>query len=262
MAEEKKRFSFDDENTIEIKKEELQQKPEVKPEPEITEDKKFSFEDEKIEKDSMDSIIDEEPEVNESFDGDESMPKQKKKFKLKKWQIALLALVAIFIVFIIYIFVATRESGPVYGNRCASLLTLDNSKFAEVEKTIEQQEAINDVKIEVDCRIIKITIDYVDNTPAATAEELAATALHTLDDAMGATKEEGSTYSQLFGKANGKGQYNAEFYLKSNGDSDFPIFGTKHPSSDEISFTGANPSDQETTDKVLEAKQEKENNAQ
>lgn len=255
MAEEKKRFSFDDENTIEIKKEELQPKAEVKSQ-EVLEEKKFSFEDEKIEE-NMDPILEEDPEVMESLNGDESMPKQKKKFKLKKWQIALLALLAICIVFVIYVFMATRDSGPVYGNRCASLLTLDTNKFAEVEKTIEQQETIQDVKIEVDCRIIKMTIEYVDNTPAATAEELAATALHTLDDAMGATKEEGAVYSQLFGKANGKGQYNAEFYLKSNGDSDFPIFGTKHPSSDVISFTGSNPANQETTDKVLE-----ENNAQ
>ena len=46
-------------------------------------------------------------------------------------------------------------------------------------------------------------------------------------------------------------KYNVEFVLTSNGDSNFPIFGTKHPSSDEISFTGTNVVDQETTDQVL-----------
>lgn len=265
MAEEKRKFSFDD-DTLEIKKEELKVKSNSNLRPESSQ--KFSFEDDEeivVESEPIEDTIPDAKEfveevVEEIEDEEEVMPKTKKKLRLKKWHIALIILFTIFLAFIIYVFVATQNDGPVYGNRCASLLTIDNSKFSEIETTIKQNEAIEDIKIEVDCRIVKLSITYVDNTPAATAEELAAIALHTFDDAMGYQKDEGAGYSQLFGKANGKGQYNAEFYLRSSGDSDFPIFGTKHPSGDGISFTGVNPANQATTDAVNQ--NEAENNAE
>ena len=49
--------------------------------------------------------------------------------KLKKWQIALIAFLSIIIVFVIYVFVAGGNDGPVYGDRCASLIAIDKSKL-------------------------------------------------------------------------------------------------------------------------------------
>ena len=94
-------------------------------------------------------------------------------------------------------------------------------------------------------------MNFVDNITSDDAKQLATNALHTLDDALGQPKSEDSTYSELLGTANGRGQYNVEFVLTSNGDTDFPIFGTKHPSSDEISFTGANMVDESATNRAL-----------
>ena len=106
------------------------------------------------------------------------------------------------------------------------------------------------INIEVDCRIVKISMNFVDNTSSDTAKQLATNALHTLDDTLGENKEEGRAYSNLFTTANGRGQYNVEFVLTSNGDTNFPIFGTKHPNSDDITFTGANVVDQAATDRA------------
>lgn len=260
MAENKKRFSFDDTEEMEIDKQELDDNQEKTSSADDFVGEGRTIINEKLifDKKTIPTIDDEDTtltndryEEYDEYDGDDDMPKPKKKMKLKIWHIALLVLLSAIIVFVIYVFTSTQNDGPVYGDRCASMLTLENSKFVEVEAKVKEDPTITDIKFEAECRILKVTITFVDNTASATAEALAATALHTFDDSMGQPKEEGAIYSQLFGTANGRGQYDVDFYLKSNGDSDFPIFGTKHHSSDTISFTGANPANQETTDRVL-----------
>lgn len=238
---ERKRFSFDDEegDTVELSKDDL-----------------ISSSTTNTNIPSNDKIFDDEdnPYINAgptSKDGDELMKKKKKgKFKIKKWQIALIAFLSIVIVFVIYVFVAGGNDGPVYGDRCASLLAIDKEKFPSVEEAIKADPSVNSISIEVDCRIITITMNFADNTTSDTAKQLATNALHSLDDALGQPKEEGKAYSNLLGTADGRGQYNVKFFLTSNGDSNFPLHGTKHPSSDDIYFTGANVVDQAATDRA------------
>lgn len=176
--------------------------------------------------------------------------KKKGKFKIKKWQIALIIFLLLIIGFVVYVFIAGDNDGPVYGDRCASLIAIDETQFDSIETAIEADGNINNVEIEVDCRIMKVSIDFIDNTTTDTAIQLATNALHTIDDSFGQPKADDAVYSELFGTANGRGQYNVEFVLTSNGDTNFPIFGTKQPTSDEISFTGANVKDQAATDRA------------
>ena len=196
--------------------------------------KRFSFDDD-FENTSNVSVFQGQDSLNDrsvtanSKNGKNKMKKKKKgKFKIKKWQIALIIFLLLIIIFIVYVFVAGSNEGPVYGDRCASLIAIDETKFDGIEDTIEADGNINSVNIEVDCRIIKISMDFIDNTTSDTAIQLATNV----------------------GTANGRGQYNVEFVLTSNGDSNFPMFGTKHPSSDEITFTGANVVDQAATDRA------------
>ena len=239
----RKRFSFDDEadDTIDLSKDVVKKTSSTK-------NNKPSNDNIFADEDGLDTVV-----YPTSKDGDKAMKKKKKKLKIKKWQIALIALISIILVFIVYVFVAGGNDGPVYGERCASLIAIDKSKFAAVEETIKADPSVNTVTIEVDCRIIKIAMNFADNTASDTAKQLATNALHSLDDALGETKEEGRAYSNLFGNANGRGQYNVEFVLTSNGDTNFPMFGTKHPSSDDITFTGANVVDQAATDRATGA---------
>lgn len=237
----RKRFSFDDEvdDTIDLSKEGLQNAS-------LTNNKPSNnniFADE----DSSDA----KTYPTDRKEDNVMKNKKKRKFKIKKWQIALIAFLSIIIAFVIYVFVAGGNDGPVYGDRCASLIAIDKSKFAGVEEAIKADPSVNSINIEVDCRIVKISMNFVDNTPSDTAKQLATNALHALDDAIGETKEEGRAYSNLFTTANGRGQYNVEFVLTSNGDTNFPMFGTKHPNSDDITFTGANVVDQAATDRAV-----------
>lgn len=224
---------------------------------------RFKFDDEvdDLEEDLQPYKTEKEPinNTNESLvdstdkdPGDKSMGKvRKKRRRLKKRYAILLFLLAVAIVFVVYVFVAGGNDGPVYGDRCASLIAIDKDKFNSIEDTVKADPNINSINIEVDCRIIKISMNFVDNIISDDAKALATNALHTLDDALGQPKSEGSAYSELLGTANGRGQYNVEFVLMSSGDTNFPIFGTKHPSNDEISFTGANVVDQTATDRAL-----------
>lgn len=222
--------------------------------------KRFRFDDEFEEdlqplktKEEPINNIEEKPVANsiDRNNEEKSMGKGKKKRRIKKRWIALLLLFLIIIIFIVYVFVAGGNDGPVYGDRCASLISIDEDKFTSVKDNIKADANINSIDIEVDCRIIKISMNFVDNITSDNAKQLATNALHTLDDALGQPKSEGSVYSELLGTANGRGQYNVEFVLTSNGDTNFPIFGTKHPSSDEISFTGANIIDESATNRAL-----------
>ena len=213
--------------------------------------KRFVFDDEiedlqpsNIKEDTSKSLNKEEKPMKKS--------KQKKKSNKKKFKkrYLLLILLALIIAFVVYVFIAGGNDGPVYGDRCASLIAIDKSKFTGVEDAIKADPSVNSINIEVDCRIVKISMNFVDNTSSDTAKQLATNALHTLDDTLGENKEEGRAYSNLFTTANGRGQYNVEFVLTSNGDTNFPIFGTKHPNSDDITFTGANVVDQAATDRA------------
>lgn len=234
----KKRFSFDDEDEIVETR-----VPENKP-------KKKDF--------SFDDTIDDAREVF-TFKKDSNTNKAKnsvkkkngkmKKLKLNKWKVGLLAFLVIVVVFIIYAFVASGNDGPVYGDRCASLLSIDEKKIKDVESQIQADDLVESIKIKVECRIIKFEITLVEGATVQNGQDVSINAVTLLDQTMGYEKYEGSVYSELFNIANGRGQYNAEIIVTGGGEG-FPIHGTKHPSSDEISFTTSLPKDEETTNEV------------
>lgn len=237
----KKRFSFDD--TIEYDKADLTPNHDLHATHSKKKDK-FEFDDDKNNKSSGN----EDKKVKKSG---------KKKRKLKIWVIVLFALIAIILAFILYIFVfAGNSDGPVYGDRCASLLTIDKDKLAQGEAAIEANEQVSDVEIEVNCRTIKMTYTFVDNISSADAMSVTESTLHSFDDAMGQSKEEGAAWSQLLNKANGRMQYDIDLILKSNGDENFPMFGVKHAGVDTITYTGQNVKDQASTDRAVQRQAE------
>lgn len=238
----KKRFSFDD--TIEYDKEELTPNNDLhatqfKNE---TTDHKFVFNDE---------------EKTESLDNGDKEVKKAGKKKIKWWLVILLALLAFLLVFILYIFVfAGNSDGPVYGQRCASLLTIDKNQLSQGQGAMKVDERITDVSVEVNCRTIKVTYTFVDNISSADAMALTEKSLHAFDDAIGQKKDDDASWSQLFNKANGRMQYDVDIILKSNGDANFPVFGVKHAGVDEITYTGQNVKDQASTDKAVQRQAE------
>ena len=215
----RERFSFDD--TIEFDKDELKPNNDIH----ANHTGKFTFDDEVKEK----KVV---------------KPKKKKR-KLKIWHVVLTLFV-----------VAVNNNGPVYGERCVKLLSVDKNAITQVESQIEQDENIQDVAIKVSCRTIKLTYQLSDNIQVDTAKFLVENSLHTFDDAMGQSKEDGAAWSQLLNKANGRLQYDLEIIVKSNGESDFPLFGTKHAGVDAITYTGQNVKDQASADKAIQRQAE------
>ena len=223
----RKRFSFDD--TIEFDKDELKPNNDIH----ANHTGKFTFDDDEIKEKKV------------------VKPKKKKK-RLKIWHVVLTLFVVAVVAFFLYIFVFSgNNSGPVYGERCVKLLNVDKNAIAQVESQIEQ-----DVTIKVSCRTIKLTYQLADNIQVDTAKSLVESSLHTFDDAMGQSKDDGATWSQLLNKANGRLQYDLEIIVKSNGESDFPLFGTKHAGVDAITYTGQNVRDQASADKAIQRQAE------
>lgn len=236
MAQGKKRFSFDDE----VDRQDDNVVEPVLPKEEILDDKVYSD----VSEDK--NIKMEEPRE------DKKMKKKKKKFKLRVWHIIGLVTLLIFGLLLTYIFMSTNNDGPVYGDRCVGLITIDENSFITVEQEMVAVDGIQSVDITRNCRMIDMVVTYDDYVSADDAETLALHALHILDVALGQEKENvEDPYSIAFGFANGRGQYNVNFRLRSAGENaDFPIFGTKQPRIDEVSFTRASPVDPETTDRV------------
>lgn len=199
------------------------------------------------------NLDNQEPTVDNGEEVMKKEPKKKRKFEITKLKIIILVLVAIIVAFLLYIFLSSNNKGPVYGDRCASLLTLDDAKLDEAAKATgyETDDNIKSVKFTKDCRTIELTIEYAANIDVNTAKQHATDVLHVLDDSAGYEKPEGSSWTSLLGTAEGRGQYNVNIVLKSESDTaGFPIFGTKQPKKDAISFTDSLPVNQATTDRV------------
>ena len=236
----RERFSFND--TKEYNKDDLQPNNDLH----AGQTGKFTFDDE----------IEEKPKKVKKVKK-AKQPKSGKKLKLKKWHVFITVLVVLIVAFLLYIFVFSgNNKGPVYGQRCVKLLSVDKNAITQVESQIEQDENIQDVAIKVSCRTIKLTYQLSDNIQVDTAKSLVENSLHTFDDAMGQSKEDGAAWSQLLNKANGRLQYDLEIIVKSNGESDFPLFGTKHAGVDAITYTGQNVKDQASADKAIQRQAE------
>ena len=78
------------------------------------------------------------------------------------------------------------------------------------------------------------------------AQTIAEKAVQTLDELVGQPKEDGKTYSQLFGTINGETQYEVDVFMVSENSEDFPMYGIKHTSKDDFSYTLASIKDKES----------------
>ncbi|MEG0275447.1 MAG: hypothetical protein RR630_00315 [Coprobacillus sp.] len=198
--------------------------------------------------------------VEESNDGDDSlMAKKKKKFVWKWWHYALIGLSVIFIVFMVYIFAVSSNEGPVYGNRCAGLETEINKDLRTAAATTvkEKYSEIKDITLDIECKQLKVDIIYKEKMDTKKAQKIAEEAVKTLDDLVGKTKEEGKTYSTLFGYINNAPQYEVNLFLESTDSSDFPIYGTKHTQNDEFSYTLASVKDETSKEAAQETLKDK-----
>lgn len=175
----------------------------------------------------------------------------KKSFSLYAFLFTVCLVFIVGVSFLIYIFVASTNDGPVYGDRCISAIALDNSVMNDIVKEVKELDEVTDAKIEADCLTLKITLYFVDGIESELAKTIATDSLQSLDTALGRDLYEDSIYSEVFNMYKGENQYDVTFILISNENDAFPIFGQKHTSKDEISFTGADPANEDTTNALI-----------
>ncbi len=248
----KKSFSFDD-DTLEIDVNEVE---------DTLDSTKEVNESTAVVEEEIETVIETEPVINEEVEPmKENTQKKKFKYKPRLWHFVLLAFVIGVGGFMTWVYIVSSHDGPIYGDRCASAIAIDQASIDSTVATIKENEAVQDVIIEVECNTIKFTMTFVDDTSSKDGQTIAKDALLTLDDTIGNEKVEDSKYSNLFTYTEENNQYDVSFVLRSNGDSDYPIFGQKHPTSESIAFTGSNPADQDTTD-AINASIEEENAAE
>lgn len=227
-----KRFQFDDEN-----------------EKEVVEENNFIENQQPQSIEETNDVIDEIDEEDDSL-----MVKKKKKFVWKWWHYALIGLGVLFIAFMIYIFTVSSNEGPVYGNRCVGLETEINKdlRVAAADTVKKKYSEIENISLDIECKQLKVDIVFKDGMDTKKAKTIAEEAVKTLDGLVGKSKEEGKTYSTLFGYINNNAQYEVNLFLESANSKDFPIYGTKHIQNDEFSYTLASVKDK----KSMEAAQD------
>lgn len=204
----------------------------------------------------------ENTDVEQSFEEDnQSMVKKKKKFVWKWWHYLLIILVVLMIAFGIYIFNASQNDGPVYGTRCEGMVTIPSDNITSTINTMKKEYSqIKDLTIEVECRELRVDIVFEDGMSTKKAQSIAEKTVQTLDDLVGKPKEDGKKYSTLFGTIDGVTQYEVDLFMVSENSEDFPMYGIKHTSKDEFSYTLASIKDQKSYDAARETLEKKKEN--
>ena len=186
--------------------------------------------------------------------GMKSSNNSKKKIKTRY---IVLGIVAVLVLALgIYLYSALKDEGPVYGDRCEGLVTVQKSVLDDtMNEAKSKYSSIASIDIETACKQFKVDIVFNNGTSAKTAEEVSKEVVKILDSKGGQSAYEGSSYSELLNKHNGVKQYEVNFYLTGGNDTDYPIYGTKQAGKDDIGFTLSSVKDQETTNKAKATEQ-------
>ncbi len=183
-------------------------------------------------------------------------PSNKSKKKIKTRYIVLGIVAVLVLALGIYLYSALKDEGPVYGDRCEGLVTVQKSVLDDTMNDAKSKySSIASIDIETACKQFKLDIVFNNGTSAKTAEEVSKEVVKILDSKGGQSAYEGSSYSELLNKHNGVKQYEVNFYLTGGNDTDYPIYGTKQAGKDDIGFTLSSVKDQETTNKAKATEQ-------
>lgn len=243
-----KRFRFDDEDDIHLNDENISQSDEIENMEKV----------EYVEPVVVESLNEEDDDNRfDDFDEESQPMSKKKKFVWKWWHYALIVCFVLCVALGGYLFVLSRHEGPVYGNRCEGMVVISkdikDSAVAEIEKKYPE---IKELSFQVACRQLKVYMTFEDGMNTKKAQQIAEEAVQTLDALAGYKKDEGKTYSQLFGTIDNVSQYEVNLILISQDSEDFPIYGTKHVQKDSFSYTLASIKDKDSYQKAKDTLEE------
>lgn len=193
--------------------------------------------------------VNETDEYDQELEDEDNQPmvKKKKKFVWKWWHYLLITLTVLIIAFMVYIFAASNNDGPVFGNRCENVQSISKDlKDSAIDTMTQKYSDIEKMDIEIVCKQVKLDIYFKDKMDTDKAKKISEETIQTLDDLVGNNKEDGKTYSTLFGYIDNVPQYEVNVMLVSKDSEDFTIYGTKHVQNDEFSYTLASVKDEDS----------------
>lgn len=177
-----------------------------------------------------------------------------KKFKT----IYLVPVIFLLIVIIVglSVFQSLFQDGPIYGERCTGVTEIASEDVEAAETAVKTAHStIEKLEIEVRCKTIAVDLTLKSGADQTSVSEICDAVLAAIDQEVGLSKSNSeSKYSDLFGTYNGKTQYHVDFIIEGEEDI-FPIFGTKHPSSDEVAYTYNTPVNQDVVDEVTQSEE-------
>lgn len=192
-------------------------------------------------------------EDDDDNEEDEFMKRKKKGFVMKWWHYLLMLVAVLAIVFIAYIVSVSLRNGPIYGSRCEGMVSISkDARDSTVSMMEEKYKEIESMTISTECRQLKVDVRFEDGMSTKKAQTIVEETVQTLDEIVGRDKEEGKTYSDLFGTIDGVTQYEVNVFMTSSDSEDFPIYGTKNVQNDEFSYTLASVKDEESAKKAQE----------
>ena len=150
-------------------------------------------------------------------------PSKEPKKKIQTKYVVLGIVAVLVLAFGIYLYSALRDEGPVYGDRCEGLVTVQKSVLDDtMNEAKSKYSSIASMNIETACKQFKVDITFNNGTSAKTAEAVSKEVVKILDSKGGQAAYEGSSYSELLNKHNGVKQYEVNFYLTGGNDTDYP----------------------------------------
>lgn len=81
-----------------------------------------------------------------------------------------------------YSFFIGEIGNPIYGDRCADLPKIEEKLLLDVEKSLINNELVNDASVRLSCALIYITADFEKNVEIQTAEKVLADTLTFFSD--------------------------------------------------------------------------------
>ena len=154
------------------------------------------------------------------------------------------------------VFQSLFQDGPIYGERCTGVTEIATEDVEVAQSSITSNySSIDELQIEVKCKTIAVDLVLKEGANEQSVSEICDAILTAIDEEVGLSKSNSeSKYSDLFGTYNGKTQYHVDFIIEGSEDI-FPIFGTKHPSTDEITYTYNTPVNQELVDELTQTEE-------
>lgn len=136
-----------------------------------------------------------------------------------------LALILIIIIFAIFARMIFSTGDSEYGHRLDNIVKIDNNTTKEIIKEVKENDIVENITIRTQGKIIYTTIEFKEGTNSNKAKEIASNTLTKYDEDVIGCYDFGFFLKEMITQSEDEEKQG------------FLIAGTKHPSTEKISWT-------------------------